>query len=359
MVPRHHLAHLGGVFTDLKEFLTSPAPEGQLDLPDVRLYVAFLSFACGQRPRPLPRLDQVQSLFRVIFSILQLHDDNPANAPLSRAAKQSIVTQATQIAAPPPGQLDIKQFVSFLRSFHPTDWLGLRNKTLALYVLVLGRRPSNASRALWPAPSAICQWGAQITELGSKRDRSRRGSHVFIQLCSDAEVCFVRHLHQYLVHPTTIEIRARVTSATVPLFLQKFPGLLKNHSLAKATSSVTIRNLMAAAACRTDATGAKVDPRDIRPAVYSLCVREGSVPLPMIRHMQDWTQQSVADRHYLRGESPLNWPDFVLGITSALSDGFCSLLRPPPPSSPGDTSSALVRLHPSGPLSTVLSHNIS
>jgi hypothetical protein len=328
-------------------FLASDAEEAALDLSDIRLFVAFLSFTCGDRPRPGPRLDKVNSLFRVIFRILLLDDANPALSSLALTAKQSIVERSTAVPVPPPGQFDCGRFASFLRTLVPQDWIGLRNKTLTLYVLILGRRPSNATRALLPQSSFFRPWGVQITELGAKRDRSRQGTHVFVPSCSVPELCFVNSLRAYLAHPKTLAIHRAISSPSPPLFVQASPGQFHNHAIAKSTAGSIIKRLLERADCHLDVTGTVVHPKDIRPAVYSRCIREGSIPLSIVRHMQDWKQESVSDRHYLRGESPCEWPEFVLGLKRAPGESFCSLLSAPPHFSTDDASSALGSLHPS------------
>jgi hypothetical protein len=153
---------------------------------------------------------------------------------------------------------------------------------------------------------------------------------VFIEKSSHSETCLATHLKAYLQHPQTIAIRNRIDKPAPRLFFQTRPGEDQDFSLSSSTCSNVIAAEFTNAEVRTDTSGAKVDPRVIRAAVYSRCVLSTSLKPEWIRHMQAWSGKDVQEKHYMRGKSPRGWNEFVLGYSnSVVPDQFVSLNSPP------------------------------
>lgn len=343
MVPAKHLRPLGTVFQALKSMLTDQScPDWPIT--DVRLVLRFQSCEASGRDRPLGRLDLVRDLFRVIFDMIERPDLNPMRSKFASTAKATLVETSTALPKPDPGQLNIPKLVNYLRS-HPlrvdqdVGWLALRNRTILLYCLSLGRRPSNASVALLPPTQYVTNWGLKVKELGCKKDRSRVGSSVFIEFSSHPETCLARHLLAYINHPTSKRLASCLSVPAPRLFLQLGPGAKGDHSITKATCSSVISAEFKQAEVDRDSTGAKVEPRDIRSAVFSRCMFSDSLKSKWVRHMQAWAGKGVQERHYMRGKSPHGWHDFVLCYSDSVVPGvFVSVTEPP--SSPTSSSSS-------------------
>ena len=196
-----------------------------------------------------------------------------------------------------------------------------------------------------------------MKELGCKKDRSRVGSSVFIEKSSRPVTCLASHLQAYLRHPQTVTLRSRVETPAPRMFLQSRSGENRDFSLSSSTCSNVIANEFSSAGVRTDTSGTKVDPRDIRSAVYSRCVLSTALKPEWIRHMQAWSGRDVQERHYMRGMSPRGWNEFVLGFSDSVIPGqFVSLNSPPDNSSslsspsgdhapPSTTETSLVEFH--------------
>jgi len=344
---------LGKVFRSLKEFLSSFDPSLPLHAP--QLAVEFLDHLASPSQNCQSHLDQARQLFFVIFKIAQCPDHNPMLSQLATSARVSLAQCTITVGKPDPPVLNMKRLVQYLLD-NPTTchhpWLAIRNRAILLYTLVLGRRPCNASHALALEPRNRVGWGLHVSELGAKGDRSRKGSSVFLQaIPSSPHLCPVKAIENYIGHPTTRQVYNNLPAPGRPLFVQIEPGRSKTHRLSDATCSAVVANTFRQANVHLDELGRRVTPRDIRSYVYSLGLRSPLLKEPVLRHMLDWAQSSTADRHYLRGESPLGWPAFVLGLIPRPGDGFCSLYTPPPEHSssqgslPEHTSSILADPH--------------
>ena len=353
VVPNRQLKGLATVFRSLARFLSDYDPGVSLHAPE--LAVAFLAWLTSDlQGNCQTLLDQARQLFFVLFKMAQCPERNPMLSQLANSARFSLVQNGTSVARPDPPVLNMNRLVQYLLDNPVTcqdSWLTIRNRAILLYLLVLGRRPCNASHALALTLRNRVNWGLHISELGAKGDRSRKGSSVFLQsIPSSPNLCPVRAIEMYVNHSTTISIYNLISLHGRALFVQAAPGRTNDHRLSNATCSAIVSTVFRQANVQFDEQGRQVSTRDIRSYVYSLGLRSPLLKEPVLRHLMDWAQSSTADRHYLRGESPLHWPAFVLGLVPSPGDGFCSLYSPPPDTAstgalPVPTVSVLVDPH--------------
>lgn len=296
----------------------------------LRFTTGFSMFLAQGRSRPKGAVDSSRSLFSCIFKMLRTEERNPSLSSLGSKARSEIVLSSTAIEQPDAPVLMRKKFILFLSSqIVPSDnFISLRRRAITLYLTVLGRRPSNASVALWPDPSKFNQLGVMIVELGAKKDNTRKGSRVFLQHSQDPNLCLVCAIIAYMRHPNTQDLVNKSASlqssappgsksrcichAHNPLFLNSRRGM-HGFALAKATCSNIVKLDILDADCRSDPSGRKVSPRDFRSSLYSLCLRSNCIALPIVRHMLAWKQKSCQDNHYLLNASPVGWSEFALG----------------------------------------------
>ena len=368
MVPNHQLKGLGKVFSSLKSFVEHD--QTQMPANSSEFAVTFLEHHAAQGPSTRTSVDQARQLFFVMFKLAQSPESNPMLSQLGSSARLSLVRSSAVTVKPDPPTVDVARLVSHLSRTSPSSsspWIDIRNRAIMLYLLVLGRRPCNAAAALFADRDCRVEWGLKVSELGAKGDRSRRGTSVFLQtIVGRPELCPVRAIITYLDHPTTVSVHQRLSKDARPLFIQLEPGRSKNHRIVGATCSAIVSRELRAAGVDVDSSGQHVSARDIRASIYSIGLRCPDLKKAVLRHMLDWKQSSVSDRHYLRGESPVDWPEFILGLREAPGQGFCSISKPP--AQPGNssdpcalrfpTSSVLVDPHLINETSTVMSNNV-
>jgi D-ribose pyranose/furanose isomerase RbsD len=270
--------------------------------------------------KPASQLDKVRDLFRTLFRCIGKDADSPARDTIFKKAKSEIIISQTTVMTPPPPHVDWDRLVTYLKA-NPVapnaKWEQIRNHAFTLYTLALGRRPSNATRAIIPTPLEITPWGIRISEFKFKQDGSRKGHHVFLPSCSNRTVCPVVAIKRYLDHPTTIDLVSFATHSLQPgervsLFLKR-PGI----PLQAGTVSARIQELFKSAMISPDIMGRQVTPRDIRPAVFSkLKNLAQKVSSTVINHMQSWKLKKVSSKFYLRAGGPPNWSNFIFNETT-------------------------------------------
>lgn len=321
--------------------------------PFIEFCSEFTSSFSANYPRPQQRVDSARDFFSWLFKILEADHLNPSASSLGSTARARIIATSTSVPKEDPPSLNRDKLVSYvmtssLSSISSLPWIDLRNRCILLYCLSLGRRPSNASKAIWPScGSYISPNSIKIQELGSKQDRSRVGCSIFLEHASNPSLCIACHLILYMNHPNSIRIHKLASSLAssspsppckchngILLFFSSKRGT-HHFTLAKATCSARISEFLVAACCKTDpSTRNPVNPRDIRSFIHSQASRYIQVKECHILHMQGWKQKNVQDVHYLRGASLVGWIDFCLGLKSSIStnmeDRFISLVEAPP-----------------------------
>ena len=300
------------MFQRFRSWVITQAPV--IETLAVEVAIEFALHEAEGRPRPSGVLDLVQRLLVTLFRCVGKEEESPTRDPRFIKAKGEILLSGTSAMVQPAAHLDLRKLVDFLKANplgEEARWKDLRDRAMVLYTLALGRRPSNATRAVAPEAREMCPWGIRISEFKFKTDRSRKGHHVFLPVADSQEVCPVAALRRYLNHPQTKRLMAHARRLRPlerpPLFL-KAPGC----AVAPGTVGLRIQQSFADAGVCVDVLGNRATARDIRAALYSRVKNLArKVDSSIICHMMSWKLKKVRDAHYLRAGGPANWSNFV------------------------------------------------
>jgi len=198
----------------------------------------------------------------------------------------------------------VDPIVTLLRSWPANDSLqlsDLRAKTLALWMITLIMRPSDASsiNADWITVSAD-GLSASVTLLGFKNDYQRDGATIELAAASDPLVCPIRAF---------LELRRRIYPDGVPQNAPLFTLLDGSLTRLKPASVSSIcRDVCARAGLPEGAFSG----RNFRPGGATRGM-QSRVPLDVIMQIGRWRDASVVQRHYVSRARDSNVTDAILG----------------------------------------------
>jgi len=290
-------------------------PEGQ-NPGDALTRLKYMDEISKNNPRPSTVLKATTGMFNCLdLAYLSKKELQ------SRISSEMIKKRTTLLPSRKRGNLDLGKCVPTLEALPRETWIEIRNRAMLSYPLCTGRRTSNAASAKFPPEENILfPFGILIQELGSKNDAARGGNSMFFPPSKNEKICVMTALHDYIRHPTTLQLvmayrlAHQATAKECPLFLYHNQQNNKVKAIRSNTIASQVKRVMKDSGTDIDSAGRRVTPRDVRSRVFSRGIREG-IPPGILKQVQAYKSKDIQEARYLEEGCPVGWIDWVLGLS--------------------------------------------
>lgn len=234
---------------------------------------------------------------------------NPALSLLRSALQRSRTSRPLARTTPLP----VEPIVQLFRKWPPNELLTLqqlRDKTLALWMIALIMRPSDAASvdADWVDISPDGS-SAVVSLLAFKNDYQRDGARIELSAASDIRICPLAAF---------CELRSRLYGSSVPQRAPLFTSLGDTKSrLSPSAISTICRDICSKAGLPSGAFSG----RNFRAGGATRGL-QAKIPLDVVMHVGRWRSSSTVQRHYVSRFKDFNVTDAILGTQESPTSRF-------------------------------------